>query len=137
MHVVKYMHLLLSVDYLKFLSYNYNEKYKNILIQNFILLNRGQKITMFISAEVARETALNQFNKSNIDLAIEQINRDIVVAANKGLTEIKTYVGGCYHILTEHERSKISVELKAKGYSCRWSECGKPTCRLYISWRNA
>lgn len=92
---------------------------------------------MFIDASVMNETAKSQFNKSNLDYAIQSINKKIVDYANRGLTEVTMYVEHCYPTLTEHECSFISVELKKHGYKCRWYACGKPNCRLYISWRNA
>ena len=92
---------------------------------------------MFIDASVMNETAKSQLTMSRLDCAIQGINREIVDYANRGLTEVTMYVGGCYHILTEHERSFISIELKKHGYKCRWYTCGKPDCRLYISWRQA
>ena len=92
---------------------------------------------MFIDASVMNETAKSHLTVSNLDYAIQSINKEIVDYANRGLTEITMYVGGCYHILTENERSFISVELKKHGYKCRWYSCGKPNCRLYISWGDA
>lgn len=92
---------------------------------------------MFINASIMNETAKGQFNMSNLDRAIQSINKEIVDHANRGLTEVTMYVGGCYCILTEDERSFISIELKNSGYKCRWYACGKPNCRLYISWRDA
>ena len=92
---------------------------------------------MFIDASVMNKTAKGQLKMSKLDHAIQSINKEIVDYANRGLTEVTIYVGGCYHVLTEHERSFISVELKKHGYKCRWYSCGKPNCRLYISWRNS
>ena len=90
---------------------------------------------MFIDASVMNETARSQYKLSRLDHVIQSINREIVDYANRGLTEVTT-IGSCYSILTEHERSFISIELKKHGYKCRWYACGKPNCRLYISWRN-
>lgn len=92
---------------------------------------------MFIDASIMNETAKSQYKLSKLDRAIQQINKEIVDYANRGLTEVTIYVGGCYYMLTEHERSFISVELKKHGYKCRWYSCGKPECRLHVSWRNA
>lgn len=92
---------------------------------------------MFIDASVMNETAKNKLNMSNLDYAIQRINKEIVDNANRGLTEFSMYVGGYYRILTEHERSFISVELKKHGYKCGWYACSKPNCRLYISWKDA
>lgn len=92
---------------------------------------------MFIDASVMNETAKSQFKMSKLDHDIQSINKEIVNSANRGLTEVTMYVGGRYRTLTEHERSFISIELKNHGYKCRWYACGKPDCRLYISWRNA
>ncbi len=91
---------------------------------------------MFIDASVINETAKSQYKLSNFDYAILQINKDIVEYANRGLTEVTT-ISGCYSMLTEHERSFISIELKKHGYNCRWHNLGKPNCCLHISWRNA
>ena len=92
---------------------------------------------MFIDASVMKETAKSQFKMSNLDYAIQSINKEIVSYANRGLTEVTMYIGSQHPMLTEHERSFISVELKKHGYNCRWYACGKPNCRLYITWRNA
>ena len=95
---------------------------------------------MFIDASVMNETAKNRLNMSNLDYAIQRINKEIVDNANRGLTEVTMYVGDYYHLLTEHERSFISVELRKHGYKCRWYRryaCSKSNYSLYISWRNA
>ena len=91
---------------------------------------------MFIDASVMNETAKSQLTMSRLDHVIQSINKEIVDCANRGLTEV-TLIGSRYSILTEHERSFISIELKKHGYKCRWCACGKPNCRLYISWRYA
>lgn len=91
---------------------------------------------MFIDASIMNETARSQYKLSRLDHVIQSINREIVDYANRGLTEVTT-ISSCYSVLTEHERSFISIELKKHGYKCRWYSCGKPNCRLYISWRNA
>ena len=92
---------------------------------------------MFIDASVMNETAKSQFNMSNLDHAIQHINKEIVDHANRGLTEVVILIGCYYPILTEHERSFISIELKKHGYKCRWYNCGKSNCSLKISWRHA
>ena len=91
---------------------------------------------MFIDASGMNETAKSQLTMSRLDHVIQSINKEIVDYANRGLTEV-TLIGSRYSILTEHERSFISIELKKHGYKYRWYSCGKPDCRLYISWRHA
>lgn len=91
---------------------------------------------MFIDAYIMKETAKSQYTISNFDYSVQQINKEIVKSANRGLTEVTMYVGYPPG-LREHERSSISSELKKHGYKCRWYACGKPDCRLYISWRDA
>ena len=92
---------------------------------------------MFIDASVMNETAKSQVKMSNLDYAIQSINREIVDYANRGLAEVVILIGSYYPTLTEHERSFISIELKKHGYKCRWYDCGKSNCSLKISWRHA
>lgn len=55
----------------------------------------------YVDASVMNETAKSQFNMSKLDYAIQSINKEIVDYANRGLTEVTMYVGGCHlHFLT-------------------------------------
>ena len=56
---------------------------------------------MFIDASVMNETAKSQFNMSNLDHAIQSINKETVDYANRGLTEVTMYVGGCSQMWIE------------------------------------